>query len=264
MTVEIECPKLKDQITGGILGLAVADALGVPVEFQNREPLRRNPVTDMRGYGTYNQPPGTWSDDTSLTLCLLDSLASGKIDYADIMQKFISWASKGEYTALGNVFDIGIATRKALQRFKEGTDPLQCGGTSEQDNGNGSLMRMLPIVFYLDALFMNWHYDWAAPQGRGDSVWSCYIQNVSSLTHVHKRSQIACGIYGLIAFYILKSSDDDTKSLKRARSDIQRMFIEKLFYATRGYSVPLQSYVRLENVTGTMPVASQSPSNGND
>ena len=65
---------MKDTIRGGILGLAVGDALGVPVEFQSREELRKNPVTDMRGYGTYNQPPGTWSDDTSLTLCLMDNL----------------------------------------------------------------------------------------------------------------------------------------------------------------------------------------------
>jgi len=196
MTVEIECPKLKDQITGGILGLAVADALGVPVEFQNREPLRRNPVTDMRGYGTYNQPPGTWSDDTSLTLCLLDSLASGKIDYADIMQKFISWASKGEYTALGNVFDIGIATRKALQRFKEGTDPLQCGGTSEQDNGNGSLMRILPLAFYL-------HTFCATDNEKAFAI----IHNVSSLTHAHKRSLIACGIYLSIAKWFFEGAN---------------------------------------------------------
>ena len=59
-------PTLKEQIFGGILGLAVADALGVPVEFQSRESLHRNPVTDMQGYGIHDQPPGTWSDDTSL------------------------------------------------------------------------------------------------------------------------------------------------------------------------------------------------------
>ena len=173
---------MKDKILGGILGLAVGDALGVPVEFQSRESLRRNPVTDMRGYGTHNQPPGTWSDDTSLTLCLLDSLEKKcdeqwaivgdlpKPDYTDIMHKFLSWAYKGKYTAHNEVFDIGIATRKALQRFRDGTEPLRCGGTSEQDNGNGSLMRMLPIVFYLDALIRNWQWDWAAPQGR-KNIW---------------------------------------------------------------------------------------------
>ena len=65
----------KEKVKGGILGLCVADALGVPVEFMSREEIRLNPVTDMVGYGTYNLPPGTWSDDSSLTLCLLDSLS---------------------------------------------------------------------------------------------------------------------------------------------------------------------------------------------
>ena len=76
------------------MGLVVGDALGVPVEFQDRENLRLNPVKDMRGYGTYNQPPGTWSDDSSMTLALLDSLKKG-LDYEDIMDKFLSWYEEG-------------------------------------------------------------------------------------------------------------------------------------------------------------------------
>ena len=187
---------LKDQIIGGILGLAVADAVGVPVEFQSRESLHNNPVADMRGYGTYNQPPDTWSDDTSLTLCLLDSLTNKKIDYADIMQRFISWSDKGEYTAHGKVFDVGIATRKALHRFKEGTEPLQCGGTSEQDNGNGSLMRILPLAFYL-------HTFCEMDNEKAFAI----IHNVSSLTHAHKRSLIACGIYLTIAKWFFEGAN---------------------------------------------------------
>jgi ADP-ribosylglycohydrolase len=196
-----ETEKTCEFLWGGILGLAVADALGVPVEFQSRESLRRNPVTEMRGHGTYKQPPGTWSDDTSLTLCLLDSLANKKIDwkvqrpfqpdYADTMQRFLSWADKAEYTAHGTVFDIGIATRKALQRFKEGTDPLECGGTLEQDNGNGSLMRILPLAFYLYSVIGE---DFMIKE---ESI--KIINEVSSLTHAHKRSQIACGIYLSVA-----------------------------------------------------------------
>jgi len=189
--------KLKDQILGGILGLAVADAVGVPVEFQSRESLRLNPVTDMKGYGTYNQPPGTWSDDTSLTLCLLDSLANKGIDYADIMKRFLSWLDEGEYTPYGEVFDVGIATRKALQRFRNGNAPLECGGTSEQDNGNGSLMRILPLAFYLHTFGGNLTLDEAFD----------VIHNVSSLTHAHKRSQIACGIYLIVADCLLVESD---------------------------------------------------------
>ena len=219
--------KLKNKILGGILGLAVGDALGVPVEFKDRESLRRNPVTDMRGYGMHNQPPGTWSDDTSLTLCLLDSLAKKGFnarwkldgnfpepDYSDIMQKFLSWAFKGKYTAHGKFFDIGSATREALERFRNGTDPLECGGTSEQDNGNGSLMRILPLVFYIHVLISRKNMSPYAPSNRGASVFFCYTDNVSSLTHAHMRSMIACSIYAITANYLCDSYDGD--NLKKA------------------------------------------------
>lgn len=174
----------------GIIGLCVADALGVPVEFESRESLQRNPVVDMRGYGTHNQPAGTWSDDTSMTLCLLDSLANG-LDYADIMRKFLSWKEKAEYTAHGDVFDIGTTISEALSRFANGIEPLKCGGDSEYDNGNGSLMRILPIAFYFDS----GHF--------------CYeiIHNISALTHAHNRSKIACGIYISVAESLMNAPD---------------------------------------------------------
>lgn len=176
-------------IRDGILGLAVADALGVPVEFYTRVQLKENPVTDFREYGTHNQPAGTWSDDTSLTLCLLDSLTTGRLDYKDIMNKFLGWMREGHYTPYHQMFDIGNATRQALFRFELGETPLRCGGRSPQDNGNGSLMRILPAVYYCIA-----HY------GRKVSCEQMLpiIHNVSSLTHAHVRSQIACGIYAII------------------------------------------------------------------
>ena len=99
----------------GIIGLAIGDALGVPVEFKIREEMEKNPVVDMRAYGTHNQPMGTWSDDTSLTLALLDSLASkDKIDYKDIMDRFSNWLMYDDYTACGEVFDVGNATSTTM------------------------------------------------------------------------------------------------------------------------------------------------------
>jgi len=236
--------RLKDQILGGILGLAVADAVGVPVEFMSRESLRHNPVTDMRGYGTYNQPPGTWSDDTSLTLCLLDSLANkgfdarweldenfAEPDYADMMQRFISWLDKGKYTPHGEVFDVGIATRKALQRFRNGTEPLKCGGTSERDNGNGSLMRILPLAFYL-------HADCEDDRMKDEAFFDS-VHHVSSLTHAHKRSLIACSVYLIIAETLLGESDLNSaikSSLHKANE----------FYGTKKeYADDLKHYARL-------------------
>ena len=110
------------------------------------------------------------------------------------MQRFLSWLDKGKYTPHGKVFDVGIATRKALHRYRNGTEPLKCGGTSEQDNGNGSLMRILPLAFYHHA-------------DREDEAFFDIIHHVSSLTHTHTRSQIACGVYLIIAETLLSESD---------------------------------------------------------
>lgn len=189
-------------VLDGIMGVAVADALGVPVEFKSREQLLEKPVVGMRSFGTYNQPAGTWSDDTSMTLCLVESLTR-TLDYSDIMDNFIKWFDKGEYTPHGQAFDIGNTTRESLSRYKRATPPLECGGKSEGDNGNGSLMRILPIVFYLKS---NYGVDFQEKE----RVFNI-IHNISSLTHGHKRSLIACGIYISVALKLL-----DDKALERA------------------------------------------------
>ena len=195
---------MKEKILGAITGLCVGDALGVPVEFSSRKSLQFAPVTGMRGYEVYNQPPGTWSDDSSMTLCLLDSLSHG-LDYADIMQRFVSWMFEGKYTPHGEVFDIGRTTKKALFRFGRETEPLLCGGQSEHDNGNGSLMRILPLIFYLHSHYgYLWHtVDGHSEQERIDEAFFDIIHNVSSLTHAHVRSNIACGIYLCVAGLLL-------------------------------------------------------------
>src|SRR6056297_3416014 len=190
----------RDSVLGAIMGLCVADAMGVPVEFKSREERKEDPVTEMRGYGTFNLPPGTWSDDSSLTLCLADSLARG-LDYKDIMENFSKWLHEGEFTPHGESFDVGNGTYKAIMRFGKGTDPLLCGGKEERDNGNGSLMRILPLVFHLRK---NYGSEFTKI---GEAM--AIIDNVSSLTHAHKRSVIACGIYLSIASRILDGESMD-------------------------------------------------------
>ncbi len=189
---------MERKLYGGIMGLCVADAMGVPVEFYQRETLKQNPVVDMRSFGTYNQPAGTWSDDTSLTLCLLDSLSRG-LDLYDIMDRFQNWIDRGEYTPYGEVFDVGAGTRKALDRYALGIPPRLCGGMDERDNGNGSLMRILPLLFYLRQRFGSMFHTL-------DMAYAV-IHDVSSLTHAHKRSQMACGIYLVIANFIMDGKD---------------------------------------------------------
>lgn len=186
-----------DMIHAMIFGHAIGDALGVPVEFLSHGELSKHPVTDMRGFGTYNVPAGSWSDDTSMTLCLMESLARlGRVDYDDIMKNFLCWMNEAKFTPTGVMFDIGRATRQALMRYAKGEKPLICGGRSGHDNGNGSLMRISPIALYL--------FRRKGAQLDGDDL--RLVHEVSSLTHAHVRSQMACGIYTLIAVRLLSGS----------------------------------------------------------
>ncbi len=170
--------KMKQTIAKDILfGTAVGDALGVPVEFFSRALISKNPVTDMMGYGTHSQPTGTWSDDSSLTFCLADSLCNG-YDLKDIANKFVRWYDDGLWTPHGEVFDIGNTTSNAIRNLKNGVEQVMAGEASETSNGNGSLMRILPLLTYI--------YDQPIEERL------IYIQQVSSLTHRHPRSILAC------------------------------------------------------------------------
>ena len=177
-----------------MLGHAVGDALGVPVEFCSREKLDENPVRGMRGRGTYHVPKGTWSDDTSMSLATLDSLKSGEVDYEEIMQNFLAWLADDKYTSTGKSFDVGKTCLSSIRRYaKGGTSALECGEKGEYSNGNGSLMRIHPVALYA---FVR-----GIPEERGIEI----IHNVSSLTHAHERSKIACGIYAFILWELLKN-----------------------------------------------------------
>ena len=102
-----------------ILGVVVGDALGCPVQFESRETVARHPVTGMRGYGTFNLPAGSWTDDSSLTLALLESIARvGGIDPDDIMRNFVRWLDDGEFTPYGEAYDIGRGTMNAIRHYK--------------------------------------------------------------------------------------------------------------------------------------------------
>ncbi|GBF75800.1 hypothetical protein PA598K_04232 [Paenibacillus sp. 598K] len=177
-------------IRGGLLGLAIGDALGVPVEFRPRAELRERPVREMRGYGTHHQPPGTWSDDAALTFCLADSLCGG-FDIERIAAASLRWYEEGWWSPHGEVFDIGIATRQALTRLREqGVPAEQAGLADEYSNGNGSLMRILPLVYLL--------------RGQPLRHKEPYVRAVSSITHSHPRSILGCLIYVELADHLLQ------------------------------------------------------------
>ena len=182
-----------------VYGLAVADALGVPVEFMSRERLRRNPVEGMTDGGVWSQPAGTWSDDTSMTLALMESIGRlKKIDLDDIMNNFVEWFDHDEFTAGNYTFDIGNTTATAIERFLDGVPIADCGLTSPHSNGNGSLMRILPMAFYCKPI---------------DESGLEAIEKVSALTHAHARSMISCGMYCLIAEQLI-----DAKTIAEAVS----------------------------------------------
>lgn len=174
------------QMHDGIIGFVVGDALGVPVEFSSREYMESNPVREMKGYCHYNVPAGTWSDDTSMMLATMDSIIEmGTIDYFDIMYKFCEWFDNSKYTATNEVFDIGVTIRKAIRRFKKRCNPIDCGSMEIYENGNGSLMRILPIIYFLNVNSKNISVEEEIN----------IINNISSLTHAHEISCLGCNIY---------------------------------------------------------------------
>jgi ADP-ribosylglycohydrolase len=179
----------------------VGDALGVPVEFIGREARRRDPVVDMRAYGTHHQPAGTWSDDSSLTFCLAETLArpggrTSTPDLADFGRRAINWLDMSYWTAHGEVFDVGNATRYAIQNLRAGVAPTKAGPRSETDNGNGALMRILPLVF---------HETWRAESLDLNAAWAL-TEAVASVTHGHPRSSLGCFLYLLVARSLLQGA----------------------------------------------------------
>jgi ADP-ribosylglycohydrolase len=193
--------RIISEIKSALFGVSVGDALGVPVEFNSRQSLRINPVTDMMGYGTYNLPVGTWSDDSSLTFCLAEALTQD-FDLDVIGENFVKWTHDNYWTPHGHVFDIGISTRQAISRLAKGEKAELAGGFNETDNGNGSLMRILPLLFYLLDKPINERFD--------------ITKKVSSITHGHIRSVIACFYYLEFANQILvgKSKFEIYKNLQ--------------------------------------------------
>lgn len=196
-----------DKIKSVMLGHAVGDALGVPAEFCTRKELDEAPVTTMEGFGTYPFPAGTWSDDTSMSLAALDSLAEGSLNFDGIMFNFCKWYYKDEYTPGGELFDVGNTCAKAIENYFELKEPFGAWGEfEERSNGNGSLMRIHPFVLF--GKYGNYKGDFLE-----------MIHDASALTHAHRRSEIGCGIYALILNRLLENPSKESvlEGLKLAK-----------------------------------------------
>lgn len=166
--------------------------MGVPVEFKSREAIQNNPVTDMVGYGTYNLPAGTWSDDSALAFCLAEALMQD-FNLKVIGDNFQKWLYQNYWTPHGYVFDVGVTTRQAIYSLSTGTRPDLAGGFNENENGNGSLMRILPLLFHIKDKPIDERYS--------------VTKAVSSITHGHIRSVIACFYYLEFARQLLNKED---------------------------------------------------------
>lgn len=191
----------------GIMGVVVGDALGCPIQFETREEVTRHPVTGMRGYGTFNLPEGSWTDDSSLTIALLESIRRTRtIDLGDIMENFMKWLYDGEFTPYGNSYDIGRGTMQAIDRYKKNKNAKKCGGNEEWNNGNGSLMRILPACIYCSEMVRRGKFS-----GQ-DAIKT--VHAVGGLTHAHIRANIGCGLYFFMVHEILERNGDLQGSLQ--------------------------------------------------
>ncbi len=135
-----------DRAAGCLLGLACGDAVGTAVEFSPRGSFL--PITGMRGGGPFQLPPGYWTDDTSMALCLATSLLERNgFDARDQMVRYVNWWKWGYLSSTGTCFDIGGTVRDALEQFERTGDPFS-GSTEPRTAGNGSLMRLAPVVLF--------------------------------------------------------------------------------------------------------------------
>jgi ADP-ribosyl-[dinitrogen reductase] hydrolase len=234
----------QSKISDAFVGFAVGDALGVPVEFTAREELATGPVTGMREYGVHNQPAGTWSDDSSMVFCTAESLVHG-YNLEDIAAQFSKWRNSKFWTPRGRVFDIGIQTNKAIDRIdrlmEQGlrVKPIPGTDVNERENGNGSLMRILPLVFYL----------------REHSAEERFriVGEVSGLTHSHIRAVIGCYIYVEFAIGLLQEADEN-KAYAKIRRDLPEFLHDKAEPSeTEWYSRILE-----HNITGFDETSIQS------
>lgn len=221
--IEVEINNQYDsKMFGGLFGFFVGDALGVPVEFSTRDERKRDPIKEMRAYGTYHQPFGTWSDDTSLTLCLIESI-NDYYSAQGVANNFIKYYRDGYLTPYCEVFDIGNSTRDAINRMIQGINPVECGGKTEQDNGNGSLMRVLPLAYYVKNMLPIEQIE--------------IVEEVSSLTHSHKRSKFACIFYIEFVINLLNVNKKDEAYKKTIE------FVNK--YCIESYSEEIDNYRRI-------------------
>lgn len=188
----VQKEKLRNKYIGGLIGLAVGDAIGTVLEFAQAGTF--TPISDMEGGGPFNLKPGEWTDDTSMALCLADSiLETGGFNPQDQMNRYVRWRDEGYLSSTGKCFDIGVATSRALDAFKAWGEPYS-GSIDPETAGNGSLMRLAPIP-------MRWRTDLAQT--------AHYAALSSRTTHAAPEAVDACRYYAVLVALVLNGAGKD-------------------------------------------------------
>ncbi|AJY75624.1 ADP-ribosylglycohydrolase family protein [Paenibacillus beijingensis] len=183
---------LINRFQGSLIGLAVGDAIGTTVEFQ--APGTFSPVSDMVGGGVFDLPKGSWTDDTSMALCLAESLIFRKrFDPIDQMERYVKWYCTGHLSSTGVCFDIGNATAEALQRFERTGEPFS-GSENPYSAGNGSIMRLAPVPLYF--------FEDLAEAAKWSGI-------SSRTTHAAKECVDACRLFGVMIAAAAKGMDKE-------------------------------------------------------
>jgi ADP-ribosylglycohydrolase len=205
-----------DRIRGGLYGLLVGDALGVPYEFHDATEIPAEHELEMEPPNGFRRahagvPAGTWGDDGAQALCLLDSVScNASLDLVDFAGQLLAWYENGHMMPEGQVFDVGIQTQRALGNLKRNCVAAnQAGPSGERDNGNGALMRCLPVVL--------------VAKTTDDVIELAMRQGV--VTHGHSGSQLCCPLYALTGAAILDGLAADAAA-SYAQDELRRRFAE--------------------------------------
>ena len=220
----------KPTAVDGLLGSAIGDALGVPVEFLSRQKVRKIGLKDMLGSDTYRNfhsrwgriiPSGAWSDDTSMLIASMDSLADNKAqaNYDDLMNRYLNWWERGDYASLKTPFGLGSCVAQALNNYIRGASALESGAKGFRNNGNGSLMRIFPFSMY------------CIENNLSEEETCEYISNASKITHAHEISQMSCFIYTEFLRSIIETKNPEMAFMHIREIDYLKYFDREIVLA---------------------------------
>ena len=214
--------KMMDRFAGALLGLAVGDALGTTLEFAPRTTTGEPPHTEMVGGGPFNMKPGEWTDDTSMACCLAESIVTRKgFDERDQLERYVRWMDEGHWSVKGRCFDIGGTTSRALNRFKR-TGHVWAGKGTENDNANGSLMRLAPLPMAWFRQSSEFVADLAAKSSR--------------TTHGGAEAEAACRLWAVLIADAIKGQDDPGRYIGKVPAEAYTLR-SRVYRATQGHTV---------------------------